>query len=251
MDKWRVIRTIEDNAYMQMAIDESILNQRINRKIPNTLRFYRWNPVAVSVGYFQSVEKEIDINSLTNLNIDLVRRYTGGGAVLHDNELTYSVVLNEDKDLNDIHKSYEKICQGIIEGLKELGIESEFKPINDILVNGKKISGNAQTRKNGVILQHGTILIDVDVKKMFSVLKVSDEKMRYKIIETVEDNVTSIKNEKKKDLDIRDIENAIIKGFQKVFDFDYYDGVLSVDEINLAKEICKNKYSTKEWIYKR
>ena len=116
------------------------------------------------------------------MSIDYVRRRTGGGAVYHDTygELTYSIVVDEDHRLvsEDFLETYRKLCSGLVLGLRLLGIPAEFKPINDIVVHGKKISGNAQTRRMHVILQHGTILRKVDPELMFRVLKVPSEKIR-------------------------------------------------------------------------
>src|SRR5208337_106311 len=91
-----------------------------------------------------------------------------------------------------IRESYKFICEWIVSGLGTIGINADFVPINDIAVDGRKISGNAQTRKEGVLLQHGTVLYDVDVRKMFSVLNVSAEKISDKMIKSAEERVTSV-----------------------------------------------------------
>jgi len=234
-----------------MAIDEAILTARSKDQVPNTLRFFTWKPVAVTIGFFQSMEQEVDVNKTRELGIDMIRRYTGGGAVFHDKELTYSITLSEKDAPQDIIESYKKICAGIVNGLKSIGIDSEFRPINDITVNGKKISGNAQTRRGGVILQHGTILLDVDAKKMFSVLKVPDEKIRDKAIKNVEERVTSLKKELGRDINIEDLEKALTAGFEQVFDVKFEGGELTSGEIETAERLYKEKYSTKEWCYWR
>lgn len=232
---------------MQMAIDEAILTQRSKNLVPNTLRFFMWNPSCVTIGYFQNLDQEVDLQKTKEYGFDVVRRYTGGGAVLHDKELTYSVVLSEKNTSLDIIKSYEQICGSIVKGLNIVGINSSFKSINDIITNGKKISGNAQTRKNGIVLQHGTILLDVDVKKMFSVLRVPDEKIKDKIIKAVEDRVTSINLESKKNISIDDLQKAIVKGFEVVFEIEFYEDDLTFEEKKIAQYLYETKYSTDEW----
>ncbi len=93
---------------------------------------------------------------------------------------------------DDIIKSYELICGGIVDALRVLGMpKAVFRPVNDIDVNGKKISGNAQTRRWGVVVQHGTVLVDTDIRTMFTVLKVSKEKISDKLIKSVEERVTT------------------------------------------------------------
>lgn len=246
---WRIVKSIETKGSMQMAIDEAIMNARINNFVPNTLRFYYWNPPCVSIGYFQSLQKEVDVKKAKEQGVDIVRRYTGGGAVFHNKELTYSLVLSENEVSKDIIKSYKQICESLVIGLKSIGISAEFKPINDIIVNNKKISGNAQTRKQGVVLQHGTILLDVDVKKMFSILKVPSEKIKDKLIEIAEQRVTSIKNELGNNITKKEIESSILKGFEKNFNMTFEESQLSEHELIIAKKLCEEKYSTKKWCY--
>jgi lipoate---protein ligase len=248
---WRVIDTRVDCGAMQMAIDEAVLISRTKGLSPNTLRFFRWDPVCVSLGYFQSMEKEIDELNLKKFNYDIVRRYSGGGAVLHDNELTYSVILDESEVSLDVLESYDMICQAIILGLKELGVECEFKAINDILCLGKKISGNAQTRRDGVILQHGTILVDVDVSKMFSVLRVPDEKIKDKMIKHVRERVTCVNDVLGYEVELSKLRDVIISGFEKYFDVEFEFGNLNEFEIELADKLYLEKYSTQSWTNKR
>ncbi len=245
--KWRILKIREDCAAMQMAIDEAIMMTRSMNKVVNTLRFYTWKPAAVSIGFFQSLEKEVDKQKLKEYGYDVVRRYTGGGAVLHDKEITYSIILSDSDVPSDIIKSYEKICSGIIRGLGKLNLNGEFKPINDIIVNGKKISGNAQTRKNGIVLQHGTILIDVNIEKMFSVLKVPDEKLKDKIIKIAAERVTCINKESEKEVSIKELEDVLKQGLEEVFKVTFIYDNLTKEEEELAQKLYKEKYSTEEW----
>ena len=131
------------------------------------LRLYGWKPSAVSIGYFQSLEEEVDVKKCKKAGIDVVRRLTGGGAVLHEHELTYSFITKVYP--TNIMESYRLICEPVVMCLKNLGLDAKFSPLNDIIVGDKKVSGNAQTRRKNTLLQHGTILLDVDVEKMFSV----------------------------------------------------------------------------------
>ncbi|MEM3088632.1 MAG: lipoate--protein ligase family protein, partial [Candidatus Bathyarchaeia archaeon] len=114
LEKWRLLGLDVYNAYMNMAIDEAITQKRSQGVVPNTIRFYRWKPSAVSIGYFQLVEQEVNLDVCQELGVDVVRRMTGGGAVYHDynGELTYSVIVDQGnpKIPEDITKSYETIC---------------------------------------------------------------------------------------------------------------------------------------------
>jgi lipoate-protein ligase A len=172
-EQWRLLKTNFSTAFTNMAVDRAVLVTSSEDKVSPTVRFYGWKPSAISIGYFQSLEEEVDLDTCRKLGVDYVRRITGGGAVFHDEELTYSIVIPETHPQipKNIMKSYGRICGAVMKGLENLGIESKYAPINDIITGGKKISGNAQTRKAKIVLQHGTVLTDVDVDKMFSVLK--------------------------------------------------------------------------------
>jgi len=246
--EYRLLDTGKQSAAMNMAIDEAIMDS----KIP-TLRFFGWEPPAVSIGYFQSMEQEVDLDACKEHGVDVVRRVTGGGAVFHDAELTYSFFVPEDSGevSRKILESYDQICGFIIGGLRKLGLEAQFKPINDIIVNAKKISGNAQTRRNGMVLQHGTILLGVDVRKMFSLLKVPDEKIRDKMISVVEERVTSVEKELGRSVTFDELKEKIIEDFQESGMRVLKEGTLSEEEKEKAKELYETKYSTKEWNFMR
>lgn len=248
---WRLLNTITDKAAYQMAVDEAMLAARAAGETPNTLRFFTWEPPAITVGYFQSLEQEVDIAAARESGIDLVRRYTGGGAVYHDQELTYSLVLSEAEAPADIVESYGYLCSGVVEGLRLLGLAAEFKPINDCLVNGRKISGSGQTRKNGVILQHGTILLGVDVDRMFSLLKVPDEKIKDKLIASVKERVTSVKNELGREIGTAELEKSFTAGFAKALGAEFKPGELTDAERAAANKLYKEKYSTDAWNFWR
>ncbi|MEM2971335.1 MAG: biotin/lipoate A/B protein ligase family protein [Candidatus Bathyarchaeia archaeon] len=254
-EKWRLLDTGLNNAFYNMALDEAIAIAKAKNLVPNTLRFFRWEPSAVSIGYFQSMEEEVDVKACDEMGIDHVRRRTGGGAVYHDRdgELTYSLIINENHRLisQDFQKTYETLCSGLVLGLRCLGVPAEFKLINDIIVNGKKLSGNAQTRASGVVHQHGTILRYVNPSLMFTVLKVPNEKIRDKMIKSVEERVTSIKNYLKREVSFEELKKTLIKGFEEAFDIELIPEEITDFEKQTAIKLQKEKYSTKEWNFKR
>lgn len=255
---WRLIEIEQHDAFMNMALDEACAEAVARRDVLPTIRFYRWNPGAVSIGYFQSLEDEVNLENCAEGKIDVVRRRTGGGAVYHDydGEITYSVIGHVQRFPRGITESYHLICGSIIDALKSLNIDSEFKPINDIIlaagatgpdgepVGGKKISGNAQTRRDGILHQHGTILYSVDVPKMFSLLKVGKEKISDKMISAVEERVTSIKK-LRPDLELGDLYRALVSEFTARKNVERGEWTLA--ELARAQELSENKYSQKDW----
>jgi len=251
--KIRFLQTNYNPAALNMGIDEAVLQHVAEGKVPPTLRLYGWKPPAVSIGYFQGLTQEVDLDKCKEQGIDVVRRITGGGAVFHDAEVTYSFIIPVQNELTpfEIMGSYQKICGGIIEGLKLLGLEAQFVPLNDIVVKGKKVSGNAQTRRQGCILQHGTVLIDVDVKKMFSLLKVPNEKIRDKMIQAVEERVTSINHQLQKKMAFEDVVRVLRSGFEKALSIETDPQELTSSELASAQKCAQEKYSTEAWNFKR
>ncbi|HID15180.1 MAG TPA: lipoate--protein ligase family protein [Candidatus Atribacteria bacterium] len=256
MENWRLIITEPTDSFTNMGIDEAIMYFVSEKKVPPTLRFYRWNRYAAALGAHQSVYQELDIDYCKTHNIEIFRRISGGGAVLKDpeGELNYSISVREDHPIipKDIKKTHEVLCEGIVIGLKKLGFETaEFVPINDIIINGRKVSGNAQARKYKTILHHGTILLKVDVKKMFSVLKVGEEKIRGKLIKNVEERVTSLEQEMGRTPSFEEVEKALIKGFEESLNVKFIKDSLTEEELTLARKLAKEKYSQDSWNFRR
>jgi lipoyltransferase/lipoate-protein ligase len=252
-EQWRLLQTGFDTAFSNMAIDRAILVANSKGKVPPTVRFYGWIPPAISLGYFQSVAEEIDVNACKKLGVDYVRRITGGGAVFHDKELTYSIVIPEAHPAipKNILQSYGRICNALLKGLQQLGIQGTYAPINDILVDEKKISGSAQTRKANTVLQHGTILLDVDVDTMFSLLKVPNEKIKDKLIRDVKQRVTSIEHIVGKKIRFEEVAEALKTGFEEEFHVELVQGILTNEEKASAAHFEKECFSTTQWNHRR
>jgi len=255
---WRLVELETHDAFMNMAIDEAVAEKVAENEVPATIRFYRWQPSAVSIGYFQSLHDEIAVGKCIAAGVDYVRRRTGGGAVFHDyeGEITYSIIAPENYFPKGIIDSYHSICGLIMDGLHRLGIMTSFKPINDVVladgvcdangidVGGRKISGNAQTRRGGVLLQHGTILFKVDVPKMFSLLKVGQEKIADKLIAAAEERVSCL-HAVKPDLKYEDVYQALLEAF--TYGKRYEKGEWTLSEMMRASELAERRYGSKEW----
>lgn len=259
--QFRLLTTGYNSASYNMALDEAVLEHIAEGKSPPTLRFYGWKPPAISIGYFQSLEEEIDLEACKKYGVDFVRRITGGGAVLHEHEVTYSIHIPESAaaELNlplGILESYGKICGGILRGLASLGLDAKFVPLNDIIIvkDGapKKISGNAQTRKRGIILQHGTILLKVDVDKMFEILKVPNEKLKGKLIEDVKQRVMGLSGVLGREVSFEETLEVLKKGFVEEFpNAEFEKGELKESEKALLEKLKMEKYGAEEWNRKR
>jgi len=242
-----------------MAIDEAIATARIDDAVPNTLRFYCWNPSAVSVGRFQDVRDVVQVENCRQHGIDIVRRISGGGTVYHDSqgEITYSVVVKEkDFGTTDVVYAYNKICNGLIEAARNLGVKANFSlgdPRNcpNLAVAGKKISGSAQYHKGGVLMQHGTFLLDVDLEKMFTYLRVPSAKTVNSVVCVAKEKITSVKNERNHAVSVQEACEALVNGFQKALGMKLTEGLLTKQEEQLASKIKEQKYLQDAWNLKR
>ena len=240
---------------MNMAIDEAVLRARIIERVSNTLRFYRWKPSAVSIGRFQDASKEVNLENCRKYGVDFVRRISGGGSVYHDHEreITYSVIVSK-KDLEtiDIFYAYKLICNGLIEAMKILGIHADFDPGNlkhcpNVLVNGRKISGSSQSHKGGILLQHGTFLIDVNLERMFTFLRVPWAETCMEVVSIAKRKITSVKQEFGSNVSMQEAYEALVKGFQKALKIKLIEGELTSHEKNLAEKLCAEKFATEDW----
>jgi lipoate-protein ligase A len=254
MDTWRLLPLGTCNAAMNMAIDEAILKARIANQVPNTLRLYRWHPSALSIGKNQTPENEVYIDTAKQLGVDVVRRISGGGTVYHDfeGEVTYSVIARvADLGTADVTTVYTKIYCAITDALRLLGVPADFssgdaKNCPNLTVAGKKISGSSQTISRGVVLQHGTILVDVDLPKMFQLIKFKD--INCSLAANIgKRKITSIQNELSHKVSSDTVANALVQGFKAILKIQLQESELTAAEKETADKLAKNKYSTQEW----
>ncbi len=254
MKIWRLLPLKTSNAFVNMAVDEAILTARIDEKAPNTLRFYRWQPSAVSIGRNQIPEAEVYLNACKRLGVDVVRRMSGGGTVYHDyeGEVTYSIIAKtSDLGTADITTVYAKIYETIQFALALLSITADFnsgdaKNCPNMTVKGKKISGSSQAITRGIVLQHGTVLRSVDLPKMFTLLKLRNASCS-QAVDIARRKITSIENEVGQAVSHETIAEVLAKALASVLKIDLEPGELTPYELELARCLCQEKYATKEW----
>lgn len=247
MQSWRFLQHASQDAATNMAIDESLLLTG-----QPTVRLYTWQPSALSIGYFQGIHEEVDVTACERHGVDIVRRISGGGAVYHDTkgEITYSLVVPGNVLPANVQESCAVICSALVAGLQKLNIDATFSPLNDVVVNGKKISGSAQTRGHGSVLQHGTLLLDLDVDLMFSLLRVSQTKLADKAIKQARERVTSLRQELGRTVRHEIIYAALRQGFAATFNVELADGSLT-DKENENVKTLRVKYASREWTFQR
>lgn len=276
MEQWRYIVTEGMSPEMNMAVDEAILIAHSEGKVPPTVRFYTWNPATLSIGYFQKAEKEIDLEKVAAAGLGFVRRPTGGRAVLHDQELTYSVIVSEDhpKMPTSVTEAYKVISMGLLHGFQQLGLKAEMVSLAteeekekysspgssacfdspswyELVVEGKKVAGSAQTRQKGVILQHGSILLNMDVELLFSLLRFPSDRVKERMMASFRQKAVTINEVSPRPVGLAEAILAFRQGFASGLEVELVEAELTPEEQALAEELAANRYATREWNLRR
>lgn len=231
--EWRLIEQQSYGAAMNMAIDHAIYESVANGREKPTIRFYKWASSSISLGAYQS-PKEINFDACNKHGIGIVRRMTGGRAVYHDKvDFTYSVIAPIRIFNYSIENAYNQICSCIINALNDIGINSYLENKNDVIVNGKKISGNAaKAMDKGIYLQHGTLIYDIDFSIVPQVLNISKEAIQQKVVSI--SHLRQIPQE--------EVYDALKNNFTRNIDFQKEE--LSRLETMRASALEKTKYNT-------
>ncbi len=254
---WRLIRDVDRDAAMNMAVDEAIMLSHTAGECPPTLRFYGWIRPSISLGYFQDISRGgFDVDSCARHGVQLVRRLTGGRAVLHGHDLTFSITAAESElpsDNRSVLGSHSWLMGGIVEGLRLLGIDAQLggpgggphsersadcfahAAACDIVVGRFKVAGSAQVRRNGVILEQGSIPFrrpDIEPSAVFG-------------------RQSQVSHVFREDPDRVTLEDAIIAGFQRALGIGLTEGQLSDGELACARDLVESRFGTVEWTHRR
>jgi len=262
LTNWRLLITCLIDAARNMAVDEAILRSYVQGLTPPTLRIYGWQWPSLSIGYFQDPVRELDLAECKKRSIGFVRRITAGGIVFHAGELTYSIVCSHQhfRCSRSIENSFKRICSFIIRTYQALGLEAAFaidqakgvknfgcktafcssgREKYDILINGKKIGGNAQRRFHNTIFQHGSIPLRGDPAFAASLLR---EKPRH-----LEQRVTTLSGALGRPIEFDELAAGLVKSFKQTTSSQLSEGDLSGQEKDLAEYLNREKYTRPEW----
>lgn len=255
---WRIIiEGYEDGSY-NMAKDELLYISYKKHRLP-TLRIYSWRTPFLSLGYFQNPLSLLNIEEAKKMDVGIVRRITGGGIILHHQELTYSLVCSR-QDLNlpsSVRTSYHILNQFLIDFYKCYGIEASFSPFKkkgisskedfcffsyepyDIIVKGRKIGGNAQRRGKDIIFQHGCIPQRIDWQKVSVLLKRFNKEALNQTI-TFDDVLSSYTR-------YEELKDVFLSAFIKRFSINPIIMDLNKEEKEFLRYLCREKYEKDEW----
>ena len=264
--QWRLLQHPEATGAMNMAIDEAIGRAVAAGLVPPTLRLYAWEPPCVSLGRNQPLAA-IDAARCAELGYDIVRRPTGGRAILHTDELTYSVVARPEHPLmaGMVLDSYLRLSHGLVAGLRLLGIPAEEAPgtnragpdvsaacfevpsAYEIVTDGRKILGSAQTRRSDFVLQHGSLPLFGDLTRVVECLAFDDESERTALCRSLAAHAGTVETVTGRRINLAQAAEALIAGFTAALHITFLPGELTFDERSWADELMEDRYRQSVW----
>jgi lipoyl(octanoyl) transferase len=266
MPTWRLLTTPPAGGAWNMAVDEAIAVHAGRGDVLPTLRFYQWQPACVSLGRHQALT-DIDLPRCRDLGYDVVRRATGGRAILHTDELTYAVVGPQDNPVlaGAVLDSYLRLSQGLLAGLVRLGLTvSKAPPTNrsgadagpvcfevpsayEIVAGGRKLVGSAQSRRQGWVLQHGTLPLAGDVSRLVEVVALADEAERPALRIGLGERAVTVADLLGREVSFDQAAEALAAGFAEALEIRLEPASLTAEELATADRLCREVYATNGW----
>ena len=264
---WRVIEHSPQRGPWNMAVDEAILESVYSGESLPTLRLYAWEPACLSLGHAQPFS-EVNEHSLFDHGWDVVRRPTGGRAILHVDELTYSVIApeSEPRVQGGVLDSYLRLSEALLQALRILGLNPHAQqqhtnnpgekpnpvcfevPSNyEITVNGKKLIGSAQARRKEGILQHGALPLYGDLSRIITALHFPDESAQMKAKARLLAHATTVEVESGYVCDWQDASDAFQSAFKDKLNLDLHHDSLIEKELRRAQQLVEQKYANPTW----
>jgi lipoate---protein ligase len=247
---WRLLDTGELPAANNMTLEQVVLTARSRNCIPNTLHFLQFSPHCALVGYHQAVELEVEEEYCRAHGIEINRRISGGGSIYMDQgQLGWEIFALKDtpgipKQREDM---YRLMCESVVTGLAKLGIGARYRPLNDIEVGGRKISGTGGAELWNSLVYHGTLLTDFDVDTMIACLKLPLKKLEDKQMQSFRERVTCLREVLGHVPPMAEIKKAMQDGFIEVLGVELEPGGLTeYEEKLMADELPK--FRSEEWI---
>jgi len=263
MTLWRLIYTPPSTGAWNMAADEAILEHIHHGQSRPTLRLYSWSPPCLSLGHAQSF-KDVDMERLKSYGWDIVRRVTGGRAILHTDELTYSVAGPAEEPVlsGGVLESYNRLAQALLHAVQSLSVPVEMKKhedghtqqnlnpvcfevpsIYEITVNGKKLIGSAQARKKEGVLQHGSLPLTGDLTRICDALVFEDVSARQNAKERLLARATTVESVLGIETSWDVAAQAFVHGFESGLGIQFKREEMSTTEIERTEELVKEKYA--------
>jgi lipoate-protein ligase A len=266
VDTWRLLRHSAATGAENMAVDEAITQAIAAGLVPPTLRFYAWEPPCVSLGRNQAA-RGVDLTRCAHHGYEVVRRPTGGRAILHTDEMTYSIVASPEHRLMQgyVLDSYLRISHGLVAGLRRLGIDAEEAPgtnragpdvsaacfevpsAYEIVAGGRKILGSAQARRSTSVLQHGSLPLVGDLTRVVDCLAFDDETEREALRASLAGHAATVEELLGRVVTYDEAVNAMAAGIEDALEIDLIAADLTDQECTWTRELMRDKYQHDSW----
>ena len=246
---WRLLDLEYADAPSNLALEEAIARQVGEGKSPPTLRLWR-NRSAAIIGENQSADAEVRLDACRELGVEVVRRFTGGGAVYHDlGNLNYSICTrrSSSSSLAPQQAVFKRGIDCVVACLSTLGLESNRIPVNTIVVRGRKISGGAGAIRWGAVFYHGSILVSTDLEIIWKILRWEQPRMLRALVKSTRSPVTSVQTELGRRIPIDDIKAAFSDTFARIFETQLVPSLATDQEVQMIPVLVREKYGTTEW----
>jgi lipoate-protein ligase A len=237
------------DAPSNLALEEAVARQVGEGRSPPTLRLWR-NRNAAIIGENQSADAELRLDACRELGVEIMRRFTGGGAVYHDlGNLNYSVCTRKPSpsSLGLRQTVFKRSLDCAVGCLSTLGLESSQVSINTIMVRGRKISGGAGAIRWGAVFYHGSILVSTDLEMVWKILKWEQPPMPRALVKSTRVHVTSVKKELGREIPIDQVKEALRDSFARIFETQLVPGYTTGQELQMIPVLVREKYGTTEW----
>lgn len=268
LTQWRLVHTPAASGAWNMAVDEAILQAVQSKTSPATLRLYDWDPACLSIGYAQPIA-DVDEDALATQGWEVVRRPTGGRAILHIDEITYSVIGPDDEPrlAGGVKECYLRLSAALLRSLEKLSVpatregkkeqpnrQQDDNPVcfeapsdYEITIDGKKLVGSAQARRKKGVLQHGSLPLSGDIARITQALKYKNEPLRQKIAERVRGKATTVENALGRKASWVEAAGAFASGFADALNIDFLPWGLSAEEVESTEKLLAEKYANPKW----
>ncbi|MCW4037071.1 MAG: lipoate--protein ligase [Candidatus Bathyarchaeota archaeon] len=251
MERWRLLDLGFSEPYIAQTFYEAVA-EAVHRDLsPNTLILLQPGSPYACIGYHQDLENEIDLEFCRDAGLPIIRRSQGGGATYLDRDQVFYQIVSKGSGVvpRDVEEMFERLLSVTVETYRRLGVPAEFKPLNDVVVGGRKISGNGAGMHESASILVGNVILDLNYDLMARVLKVPDEKFRDKIAKSMREWVTTLRRELEEPPSVNKVKETYAVAFQEVLGVELMKAEPTNDEWGIFNEETKPRHTSREWLY--
>ena len=251
MEQWRLLDLGHCEPYVAQTFYEAVAEAVHRGLSPRTLILLQPSAPYACLGYHQDLEKELDVDFIEEAGLTIIRRSQGGGATYLDRDQVFYQVVFRDSEVvpRDVGRLFERLLSVTVEAYRRLGVPAEFKPLNDVVVGGRKISGNGAGMHESATILVGNLILDLDYDLMARVLRVPDEKFRDKMAKSMREWVSTLRRELGNPPSAEEVKAVYAAAFQEVLGVELVRGEPTEEEWRIFEEETRPRHMSREWLY--